>query len=63
MTDAQRKKVSDAKKGSIPHNKGGTSPHKGKSYEEIYGIEKAAELRKSRSESNSNRRYSDDTKN
>lgn len=40
--------LSIANKGRVAHNKGKPSPHKGKSYEEIYGPEKAAELRELR---------------
>jgi hypothetical protein len=42
----------EGSEGAIPHNKGKTSPNRGKTYEEIYGVEKAAELRKVRSQGN-----------
>ena len=41
-------KVSKSTKGRIPWNKGKHSPNKGKTYEELYGIEKANELKELR---------------
>lgn len=50
MSVEQRKNMG-APKGGVPWNKGASTPLKGKTYEEIYGPEKAAELRQSRRES------------
>lgn len=44
MCEEHRKNMG-APKGTISKCKGVTSPLKGKTYEEIYGVEKAAELR------------------
>ena len=47
-TDSRLASISEKAKGRIPYNKGQTGPHKGLSYEEIYGVEKAFEIKEKR---------------
>jgi hypothetical protein len=46
----------------VPWNKGKTTPQKGKTYEEIYGEQKAQKLKKCRSDSMLGRKISEQTK-
>jgi hypothetical protein len=46
---AAAKKLSAAAKGKIAWNKGKSSAHRGKTYEEIYGAEKAQHMKEVRS--------------
>lgn len=56
------KNISLSKLGKPSKNKGGTTSIKGKTYEEIYGIDRAAELKTIRSIKLKNRIFSDETK-
>jgi hypothetical protein len=47
-TDPRLALISEKAKGRIPYNKGQKGPHKGLTYEEIYGPEKAAEIKEKR---------------
>jgi len=55
-------KLSHAKKGIPSKNKGGTTCLKGLTYEEIYGVEKANQLKQDRSSKLKNRQFSNKTK-
>lgn len=61
-TDEHKKKLSLAKKGKPSKNKGGTTCLKGLTYEEIYGKEKALQLKQDRSSKLKNRQFSKETK-
>lgn len=62
MANETKQKLSISLKGKISWNKGGTTPLKGMTYEEIYGVEKAAQLKKDRSDKLKNRQFSKETK-
>lgn len=62
MSEEHKRKLSVSKKGKPSQNKGGTNSLKGLSYEDIYGVEKAKELKKIRSETLKGRQFSEETK-
>lgn len=61
-TEEHKKKLSLAKKGKPSKNKGGTTCLKGLTYEEIYGAERANQLKQLRSVHFTGRQFSDKTK-
>lgn len=61
-TEEHKKKISLSKKGKPSWNKGGTTPLKGLTYEDIHGNKKAKELKLIRSQKFKGRQFSEETK-
>jgi len=61
-SEETKRKISAANKGKPAWNKGGTTSLKGLTYEEIYGAEKANQLKQDKSSKFKNRQFSNETK-
>lgn len=61
-TEEHKRKLSVAKKGKPSPNKGGTTPLRGLTYEEIHGKEKALQLTEQKSKKLKGRKFREETK-